>query len=420
MVNNFDQLFYQKPYLSEFSADLLDWKEGRDGLWFRLSQSCFYPLGGGQPGDRGEITLGGLNESTGTEVRLKVVDTVLEDGWIWHRLEKPSADLDLVKGLKVYGKIDFDRRFDFMQQHTGEHIVSGLVKQKYGYNNVGFKISEAETSFDFDGDLSWPELKELELLANEAIYKNLKVEVTYPGRDQLPSLEYRSKLDLSGPVRLVVIPGYDQCACAGTHVARTGEIGQIKIIKRESYKSGVRLHLLCGKRALLYQQKLQSTLNEAGQILSANLDNFIDLSKARESEIGQLKQAVEDRGKAWAKLLTANLENDRLSILVSPSIFSKKEWLPMARSIAGHLAGFVAFMTTKEDGSRFLFLHSEKLELNEFLPALKEHLAFKGGGNRSTLQGPLEARPVEVANFLRNLSVEKLGQDSGFAVVSQV
>ncbi len=420
MVNNFDQLYYQNPYMSEFVSDLLSYREMKGRTWVRLSQTCFYPLGGGQPGDQGELLVEDPTGSGLIKARFRVVDTILQDGQVWHGLENASlSDLEPLQKCKFNGKIDFDRRFDFMQQHTGEHIVSGLVKQKYGYNNVGFKIGETETSFDFDGDLTWSELNEIELLANQAVYQNLKIQTYQLQGEELRSWQYRSKLDLTGPVRLIVIPGYDQCACAGTHVARTGEIGQIKLIRRESYKSGVRLHLVCGRRALLYQQKLQQILNSAGQIISANLDNFIELSLAREAEIDQLKQAAEARTKAWSNLVKQRLETRQTSLLVSPTIFEKKEWLPVARDLASHLDGFVCFLFARPGDTHFIFLHSEKLDVKEFLPEMREQIGFKGGGNGSTIQGHISVDLSEVEVFLKDVSAKKLGKNSAFILLCQ-
>ena len=235
-----ERLFDKDPYMTEFSATVLFWKQAEGAFFAALDKTAFFPEGGGQFCD-----LGTLYNADVLDVQED------ENGVIWHKINKP-----LETGITVTGHIDWRRRFDFMQQHSGEHIFSGLAHTHFGAANVGFHLGLEVTTIDLDVPLNEKKVNMLEREANEAVYKNLPVEISYPSKAELAVLPYRSKKELSGRVRIVTVPGYDICACCGTHVARTGEIGIIKITSFQNYKGGTRLFMLCGGRAFAdYQRK---------------------------------------------------------------------------------------------------------------------------------------------------------------------
>ena len=207
------KLYYEDVYQKEFTAEVLECRETDRGYEVVLDQTAFYPEGGGQPCDLG--TLNGIS----------VVDVQEKGSEIVHYTEKP-----LETGSKVTGKIDWARRFDLMQQHSGEHIVSGLVHEAYGYDNVGFHMSSDVITVDFSGVLTETQLAEIEAETNQKIWENTPVEIFYPPKEELEKLSYRSKKELTGQVRLVRFPGSDLCACCGTHVTHTGEIGAVKTL----------------------------------------------------------------------------------------------------------------------------------------------------------------------------------------------
>ena len=192
-----------------------------DGYRIVLDRTAFFPEGGGQFGD-----IGWLNE-------VKVTDTREKDGIIFHETKEP-----LEEGSTVKGRLDFEVRFDRMQQHTGEHILSGLVHYLYGYDNVGFHLGEEITTLDFNGELTGEQVEDLELRANGAVFGNVPVQVLYPSKEQLQKVDYRSKIEIEGQIRIVSIPGYDICACCAPHVDRTGEIGLIRIVGCEKHRGG--------------------------------------------------------------------------------------------------------------------------------------------------------------------------------------
>lgn len=193
-----------------------------------------------------------------------------------------SAPLEV--GHEVHGHVDGVRRLDMMQQHSGEHMFSGLVHGIFGYDNVGFHIGTEAVTMDFNGPLTEEDVHRVELLANQAIWRDQPIEVFIPSREELANIEYRSKKEIEGDVRIVRIEGVDTCACCGTHVHRTGSVGQIKVIGVQKYKSGVRVSILCGRRALEEENAVQEQAKKAGNTLSVPIS---ELSGAVERMFGE-------------------------------------------------------------------------------------------------------------------------------------
>lgn len=239
------KLFYEDPYCKRFTATVLDCQPRKTGWQVELDQTAFYPEGGGQPGDTG--TLDGVS----------VTDTHEKGGAVLHYVDVPLA-----VGSVVEGEIDWDHRFDLTQQHSGEHIVSGIVHARYGYDNVGFHMGSDVITIDFNGPLSETDLRQIEQEANRQIWLDRETQIYYPEPEALARLDYRSKKELTGKVRIVTFPGADTCACCGTHVRRTGEIGLVKLLSCQTFREGVRVELVCGKRAfdVLSRAKAQNDL----------------------------------------------------------------------------------------------------------------------------------------------------------------
>ena len=208
-----NKLYYDSAYIKEFEAQVLSCQEGKKGWEITLSATAFYPEGGGQPAD------------TGLLGNVRVTDVHEKDGQVVHYTDGPLPVGEMVRGV-----IDWDRRFQHMQEHSGEHLVSGLIHQRFGYDNVGFHMGTDEVTIDFNGVLEWGDLMAIEEKANGMIWENLEISAVYPEKDELDAMEYRSKKELTGAVRIVSIPGGDVCACCGTHVERTGEIGLVKFL----------------------------------------------------------------------------------------------------------------------------------------------------------------------------------------------
>lgn len=278
-----ERLYEEKPDVREFSATVISSREIKKGIYGTvLDRTAFFPEGGGQPFDTG--TLNGVPVTAVHE----------RDGAVVHETDRPFSEGETVRGI-----IDWDRRFDHMQQHSGEHLLSGLAYHHYGYHNVGFHLEQEAVTVDFDGVLTPQQARQLEWEANELIWANRPVEAWYPSTEELESMDYRSKKALSGAVRLVRIEGGDLCACCGTHVSRTGEIGMVKITGLKKYKGGVRVEMVCGGRALRDYETKQEQVTEISVLLSAKqhqvaeaVEKLAGESAAKDSRIGALYETV--------------------------------------------------------------------------------------------------------------------------------
>ena len=228
------KLYDIDAYATNFEAEVADCRKADQGFLVELDRTLFFPEEGGQSPDKG--ILGGQ----------EVLDVQIDkEGTITHLVGQ-----EMPVGKKVSGSIDWKHRFSNMQQHSGEHIISGLVNKYYQYNNVGFHLGPDEVTLDFDGTLTPGQLRAIEAEANQAVKKNFPVHISFPDADTLAGLNYRSKIELKGAVRIVEFPGYDICACCAPHVRQTGEIGLIKVTGIQSHRGGVRVNILCGDRAI--------------------------------------------------------------------------------------------------------------------------------------------------------------------------
>lgn len=240
-----EKLYETDPFLREFSATVLTCTPDKQGFLVTLNRSAFYPEGGGQPADHG--CLGGV----------PVTDVHEKNGVVFHSLEKPVEI-----GAVITGQIDWARRFDHMQQHSGEHILSGILCRTYHCDNVGFHMGSEVIEIDYNTELSWAQALAAEAEANAVIWADEAVEIAYPAPAELANINYRSKKELTGQVRIVTFPAADCCACCGTHVARAGQVGLVKLLSCQKFRGGVRLELLCGNRALTHLS-LMDTQNRA-------------------------------------------------------------------------------------------------------------------------------------------------------------
>lgn len=269
-----DKLYETDAYLQTFTATVTACTETGSGYAVVLDRTAFFPEGGGQPCDTGR--LGG--------VRVLAVHTDGET--ITH-----TTDAPLPVGAAVEGIVDWPARLDAMQQHTGEHILSGTLHRLYGAENVGFHIGSPYVRMDTSIPLTAAQLAEAEAQANAAVRADTPVRCYIPDADTLAHTEYRSKKELDGPVRLVEAGG-DRCACCGTHLARTGEVGLIKIIASQHYKGGMRLAVACGQRAYDAVVAGWSDAEAAGRRLSAPVGSLTEAVTRLQDGEAQLKQRL--------------------------------------------------------------------------------------------------------------------------------
>lgn len=282
-METFTELYYREPYTREFDAQVVACTQAANGFEIALDETAFYPLGGGQLGDRGTLTEGDLV--------VHVRDTVRTDDVVLHLCDQP-----LPVGSRVHGSLDWTWRLDNMEAHTGEHVVSGIVHGLFGYNNVGFHMGQRCVEVDFDGVITEEQALDVEQRANAAVRQNIPITAWLPSPEELRTMDFRSKREIDGPVRVVSIAGVDTCACCGTHLATTGEVGLIKIVRVTTKKSRTRLELLCGRRALLAVENTQAWLRAVSNFLSVGDDEAAEavsrLAAERDSYKHELKQAT--------------------------------------------------------------------------------------------------------------------------------
>ena len=377
-----EKLYDKDSHLKEFTGTVLSCKKTGEKYAVTLNRTAFFPEGGGQQSDRGYI--GGAYIS----------DVQIKNGEILHFADKP-----LSVGQAYDCKLDFDFRFRNMQNHSGEHIISGIVHRLYGFNNVGFHLG-AEMTMDFDGELTRRQLDEIEDLANKAVYENLPVKAYYPTDEELKSLDYRSKLDLKENVRIVEIKGVDVCACCAPHVKATGEIGVIKILDFEKYKGGVRLLVKCGADALRdYREKYKNVL-EISNLLSAKqfevsaavvrLNEQLSAEKAETAALKKRLIAEKAAGFAPDTDKTAVFENglDIKELQLLADALCKK-----AGGIRGAFSG--------ADGTFSFAICGEETALGEFFTKFKAAFNTRGGGRNGIRQGTVCAERAEIEGLFK-------------------
>lgn len=362
------RLFDENPYMTEFSATVLCWKQAEGAFFAALDRTAFFPEGGGQFCD------------LGTLYNADVLDVQEDkDGVIWHKINKPVET-----GIIVNGKIDFRRRFDFMQQHSGEHIFSGLAHSRFGATNVGFHLGTEMTTLDLDVTLDEEKVALLEREANEAVYKNLPIEISYPSAEELAVLPYRSKKELSGRVRIVTVPGYDICACCGTHVARTGEIGIIKITSFQNYKGGTRLFMLCGSRAFEDYRRKNADVLRVTTSLSIKPEELCQGVERLSSEITEHKIYESSIKKELFAMKAASLgSGERIAVFeenLTPDEI-RRFCLTLSESF-----GIAAVFCGKNGEWKYAAAAKER-DCRAVSKALNESFGGRGGGRPELVQG---------------------------------
>ena len=356
-----------------------------------LDGTVFYPEGGGQPADRGTLTL-----ADGTV--LDVTDVHEQGGVIWHSVASlPGA---AVPGAEVRQALDWDWRFDKMQQHTGEHILSGILHSMFGAENVGFHIGADAVRMDTSVPISAEGLRAAELAANRIVWQNVPVIITYPTREELAALAYRSKKEIEGQVRIVTIPGADICACCGTHTAFTGAVGQIKILSAENYKGGVRLSIVCGQRALEAAQAMRQRQADIGALLSAKASETAHAVHRVYDEYTALKFAHFGLCSQLFDALAAQVTPGEDAVRIVPGL-DPDGLHRLAVRLTEATPGLCAALTPNEKGTGYCLARAEG-DVRPLTKALNAALNGRGGGKPGICQGSCAASPEQVEEFLKN------------------
>lgn len=384
------RLYDQDAYATKFEAEVLACEEVEKKekkvyqVW--LDQTLFFPEEGGQSPDMGTID------------GIKVLDVQIKDEVITHTLAAPLA-----VGTTVKGVVDWKHRFYNMQQHSGEHIFSGIVHNRFGYDNVGFHLSDSIVTMDFNGVITAEDIEKIETEVNQAIIENIPVEVSYPTKEELKVLEYRSKIEIEGQVRIVTIPGYDVCACCAPHVRRTGEIGMLKVMNVQSYKGGVRISILCGFRALEAFRQKADIITELMAQFSTNqealVENVTKLKNTNQTMKNQLASAKQELMEYKVAAIPEDSEN---AILFESDLDT-----PVVRNVVNGLVekftGICAvFVGNDESGYQFI-VGSKNKDCRAIAAALREKLSARGGGSDKMIQGSVAASQLQIEELLATL-----------------
>lgn len=377
-----EKLFYQDSHRSTFTAIVQEVRPSGNGYEIILDRTAFFPEGGGQSSDTG--SLGGVSVSDVQEI----------DGKIIHYTDGPLAE-----GTEVEGCIDWTERFSKMQQHTGEHIVSGLIHKIYGYHNVGFHLGTDSVTLDFNGVVPKEKLHEIEQLANEAVAKNLPVQVLYPTDEELSKISYRSKIEIEGQVRIVVIDGYDVCACCAPHVKQTGEIGLIKLVGMQNYKGGVRISMLCGFRALEdYYQKEKNNREIAVMLSAKEYETAVEVERLQEelamkkAKIAELEQKFLEQ-----KVETLDVSGEIVCLFEETDPVMTRELVNLLLKKGAKMAA--VFSGNEREGYRYV-LGSRSLDVRKNGKLLNEAFHGRGGGKPEMVQGTVQGKREEIEAFL--------------------
>lgn len=382
------KLYDTYPYETSFDAVVLECEKRDDFYYVVLDKTLFFPLEGGQSPDKGKIN------------DIEVLDVKIKSDIISHKLLSPVE-----VGTIAHGEIDWDHRFKNMQMHSGEHIFTGLIHKYLGYDNVGFHLSDNSATMDYNGKISDDELRKFELLANQIIVQNKAIKAYYPDKEELASLDYRSKKEINGDIRIVIVEDVDICACCAPHVQKTGEIGMFKIISSENYKGGTRVNYLCGFRALNYFNEKLSDLKIIQNCLSVKSGNE---AEATTKLYDSFKSLNFDYTGAKNKLIELQIENEYDKYSPVGYWIGEKEdsqYMKYAIKVLHFHYDFlcVALAGDDESGYRYI-IECPKKDLSTLSNMLKEKFDAKGGGRNESIQGTVFAKKEELIEFLNKNS----------------
>ena len=391
-----ERLFYESAYIKEFTAQVLSCAAAKGGHAVVLDRTAFYPEGGGQPCDLGE--LGGA----------KVLDVQEQGDEIVHTCDAPLAG-------EVSGSIDWPRRFDLMQQHSGEHLLSGLVHRRYGFDNVGFHMGADVITVDFSGILPQEDLPELERQINAWIWQNAVTEVLWPSEEELKTMFYRSKKALSGQVRIIRFPFMDDCACCGTHVVRTGEIGPIKLLSCVKFHQGVRIELICGARAYDYLQSVYEQNREISGLLSAKPLETASAVRRTQQELADTNYALtgwknrffaeksesvcRDKPCLSADEQGSSLQHNGSPLLLFESGLAPADVQQLCLLLMEKTDKICAVFSGDDAGGYKYAIGQTGGDLRELVKAFNAQCQGRGGGKPQFAQGSAQASLAEIRTF---------------------
>ena len=375
------KLYYEDSHLRTFSATVLSCEQGEKGWEVILNATAFYPEGGGQAADTG--CLNGI----------RVKDTRERGENVVHFCEAP-----LEAGTVAEGVIDWEPRFRRMQQHSGEHIVSGIINRRWGYHNVGFHMGTDIITIDFDGVIPAEDLASIEAEANGAVWSNLAVKCWYPSEEELPNVFYRTKRALPWPVRIVQVPGFDSCACCGTHVQATGEIGLIKLFSVMGFRGGTRMEMACGASALKLLNQAYEQNRQVSQAFSAKIEE----TGAAARRMNEVEAALKYRVTGLEKRIFADIAAScagKGNVVHFEENLDNTAVRDLADAIADTCGGTAAVFSGSDEAGFAFCLVTREGDLRQLGKEMTKALGGRGGGKPAFQQGRVQANKAEIEAF---------------------
>ena len=385
-----EKLYYTDAYLTSFTATVLDCQPSKNNTsapaWLVvLDRTAFYPEGGGQPADHGTLD------------RAAVTDVHERDGVIFHTCSQPMEI-----GTTVTGKIHWLRRFDHMQQHSGEHILSGILCADYHCDNVGFHLGADVVTIDYNTEITWDQAMAAEAKANQVIWSDIPAEISFPSSQELQAIADRSKKELTGQVRIVSFPGADCCACCGTHVVRAGQVGLIKILSCQKFRDGVRMEILCGQRALQYLSQVYLQNRGIAQHLSAKPLETLAAVERQSGELSAAKQRMTELEDQVFQMKARALEKKGDVLLLEPPM--RPDGVRKLADAAAKSSGGLAAVFAGEDRQwNYALVHAGSEEISSLVKSLNGALHGRGGGRNGFAQGSVQANQLEIQSFFQQL-----------------
>ena len=409
-----EKLYDADAYCKAFTATVISCEEAEDrkGLYaVVLNKTAFFPEGGGQYADTGTLQEFKKDCETPLAGAVSVRDVqVSEDGIITH-----YCDGAVTPWAQVTGLLDWEQRFERMQNHTGEHLVSGTVHRLFGFDNIGFHLGDRDVTCDFNGELSDEQLREVEKVVNRAVWENVEVFAEYPDPATLPDLDYRSKLELTEDVRLVTIPGYDVCACCAPHVAQTGEVGVIKIVNSEKAHGGTRVHMICGPWALDDYNVKQTNIMRIVDLTSTPQEETADAVEALQAQNGHLTHELSVAQVQQAEIALrflkeqagADTSGNRVVFLPALETDAIRALANGGRDLCDGV--FVALTSGEKDlgpdgqPQSYRYIATSKgLPLSRLAKEFNASLNGRGGGRDEMVQGSFGAPLEDIVAFFRD------------------
>ena len=377
---NTEKLYDRDPFLSRFTAQVLTCQPKGECFQVVLDRTAFYPEGGGQPADWG--TLNGV----------AVTDVHERDGVVFHTCSHP-----LEPGRAVEGVIDWERRFDHMQQHSGEHICSGMICRRYHCDNVGFHMGAEIVTIDFNAEIPWEGLLEIEAQANRYLSENHPIQIQVCRGPELEALDYRSKKALEGDVRIVTFPGADCCACCGTHVYNSAQVGLVKFLSVQKFREGVRIELLCGKRALDYFSAVYEQARTVGQQLSVKPREIVPAVERLAQELAAVKARSAELESGYFAALAGEYAGQGDVLLLQPPM-PPDSVRRLADAVSKTCGGLAAVFAGGEGQYHYALVHPGE-DITPLVKSMNQALHGRGGGRNGFAPGSAQTHLEEINAF---------------------